>query len=49
MKTGRLLAYAITGIITGLLIENCSLRLRAKASKKANALKKKVGDKLSHQ
>ena len=49
MKTGRLLAYAITGIITGLIVENCALRLRAKAGKKKNEWKEKMGDKIARQ
>lgn len=44
MKTGRIVAYALGGIIVGLLLENSSLRLRQKASKKMNDLKKKVGE-----
>jgi len=42
MKTSRLLAYAIIGIISGLLIENKGMQLKASATKKANRLKKKI-------
>ena len=47
MKTGRLIAYAITGIIAGLLIENSSLRLKQKAGKKRRELKKKLDNQLA--
>lgn len=43
MKTARLLAYGIVGVIAGLLVENTSLRLKAKASKKVRHIKKGIG------
>jgi hypothetical protein len=45
MKPGRLAAYAIGGIIVGLLLENNTLRLREKAGEKARAIKKKATEK----
>ncbi len=47
MKTTRLIAYAAAGIITGLLIENISLRARQKAGKKARQVKKDVSEGIS--
>jgi len=46
MKTARLLAYGIGGIIAGLLVENGALRLRQKGGQKFRSLKKKGSKKL---
>ncbi len=46
MKTTRLLVYGIAGIISGLLIENATLRLKQKATGKARKLKKEADRKL---
>ncbi len=42
MKTERILAYAIGGIIAGLIIENTGLRARQNLTAKFNGLKKKT-------
>ncbi len=42
MKTGRIIAYALGGIIAGLLLENSGLRIRQKAVSKADDIKKKI-------
>lgn len=46
MKTGRLIAYAVAGVIAGLLAENFSLRLRNKAAKKMRTVKNDVTEKV---
>ncbi len=43
MKTARLFAYGISGIIAGLLLENASLRLRQKGGKKLRQIRKDAG------
>ena len=43
MKISKLLAYAATGIIAGLLIENKALIIKQCADAKARMLKKKAG------
>lgn len=46
MKTGRLIAYAVAGVIAGLLAENFSLRMRNKAAKKMRTVKNDVTEKV---
>lgn len=47
MKTGRLLAYAATGVIAGLLLENNILNFKQKAGAKARKIKKNAGKKIA--
>lgn len=43
MKTSRLLAYGIAGVITGLIVENGALRLKAKGGRKLREAKNETG------
>jgi hypothetical protein len=47
MKTSRILAYGIAGIIAGLLIENKALIYKGKAKDGARKLQKDIKKKLS--
>lgn len=47
MKMGRLLAYGVAGIISGLLLENKALIFKQKAKTKAGKIKKQASKALS--
>ena len=47
MKTSRLLAYAVIGVIAGLLIENKALALKGKAKNTGRRLQRDLRKKLA--
>ena len=47
MKTSRLLAYGIIGVVAGLLIENKALALKGKARDTGRRLQKNLKKKLA--